>query len=108
MRDDRKAHDSRALDGETKMTTSTRTELDTRVTDRIIADLEQGVRPWEKPWHSSDAEGRALAGRSSELVVSKIPYVRLHALARELVFRHTRRKRHAQRGEAVHEHFWHS
>ncbi|HZR03103.1 MAG TPA: zincin-like metallopeptidase domain-containing protein [Burkholderiales bacterium] len=40
------------------MTTSTRTDLYTRVTDRIIADLEQGARPWMKPWHSTDAEGR--------------------------------------------------
>src|ERR1700722_9078495 len=30
----------------------------TRVTDRIIADLEQGVRPWMKPWHAEHAAGR--------------------------------------------------
>ena len=40
------------------MTTSSRTDLCTRVTDLIIADLEQGVRPWLKPWHFSNAEGR--------------------------------------------------
>jgi antirestriction protein ArdC len=40
------------------MTASTCTELYTRVTDRIIADLEQGVRPWLKPWDSSNAKGR--------------------------------------------------
>ena len=30
----------------------------TRVTERIIADLEQGVRTWLKPWHSEHAAGR--------------------------------------------------
>ena len=29
-----------------------------RVTERIIADLEQGVRPWMKPWHAEHAAGR--------------------------------------------------
>lgn len=30
----------------------------TRVTDRIIADLEQGIRTWMKPWHAEHAAGR--------------------------------------------------
>jgi antirestriction protein ArdC len=30
----------------------------TRVTERIIADLEQGVRSWLKPWHSEHAAGK--------------------------------------------------
>jgi antirestriction protein ArdC len=34
-----------------------RTDLYRRVTDRIVADLEQGVRPWAKPWHA-DTGGR--------------------------------------------------
>jgi antirestriction protein ArdC len=29
-----------------------------RVNDRIIADLEHGVRPWMKPWSACNAEGR--------------------------------------------------
>ena len=29
-----------------------------RVTDRIVADLEQGVRPWHKPWNAEHAAGR--------------------------------------------------
>lgn len=29
-----------------------------RITDRIIADLEQGVRPWLKPWNAEHAAGR--------------------------------------------------
>ena len=30
----------------------------TRVTDRIIADLQQGVRPWLKPWNAEHAAGK--------------------------------------------------
>jgi hypothetical protein len=29
-----------------------------RITDKIIADLEQGVRPWLKPWNADHAAGR--------------------------------------------------
>lgn len=32
----------------------------TRVTDRIIADLEHGVRPWMKPWSASNTDGRII------------------------------------------------
>ena len=39
-------------------TTSTRIDVYSRVTDRIIADLEQGVRSWLKPWNASNTEGR--------------------------------------------------
>ncbi|WP_232478163.1 ArdC-like ssDNA-binding domain-containing protein, partial [Caballeronia calidae] len=28
------------------------------VTDKIIADLEQGVRPWVKPWKGGNTDGR--------------------------------------------------
>jgi antirestriction protein ArdC len=42
---------------ETDMTKSTTSRADvySRVTDRIIADLEQGVRPWLKPWSTDNA-----------------------------------------------------
>ncbi|TCO69372.1 ArdC family protein [Chromatocurvus halotolerans] len=30
----------------------------TRITDKIIASLEQGVRPWMKPWNAEHAAGR--------------------------------------------------
>jgi antirestriction protein ArdC len=30
----------------------------TRITDKIISDLEQGVRPWMKPWNAEHAAGR--------------------------------------------------
>lgn len=36
----------------------TRTDIYERVTARIIADLEQGVRPWMKPWHVGHTAGR--------------------------------------------------
>jgi antirestriction protein ArdC len=39
-------------------TTAKRTDVYTRVTDRIIAELEQGVRPWLKPWNAEHAAGR--------------------------------------------------
>src|SRR4249920_489485 len=35
-----------------------RADVYTRVTDRIIADLEAGVRPWLKPWKAGNTEGR--------------------------------------------------
>jgi antirestriction protein ArdC len=35
-----------------------RTDLYTTVTERIISDLEQGVRPWMKPWNAEHADGR--------------------------------------------------
>jgi antirestriction protein ArdC len=37
---------------------TTRIDLYTRVTDRLIADLERGVRPWMKPWNAEHAAGR--------------------------------------------------
>ncbi|BCM21095.1 ArdC family protein [Mesorhizobium sp. J8] len=35
-----------------------RIDLYARITDRIVAELEKGVRPWMQPWQSSDASGR--------------------------------------------------
>jgi len=35
-----------------------RADLYARVTDRIVADLERGVRPWLKPWNAENAAGR--------------------------------------------------
>jgi antirestriction protein ArdC len=39
--------------------TSARTDLYTRVTDAILADLEKGVRPWLRPWNAGHAAGPA-------------------------------------------------
>jgi antirestriction protein ArdC len=35
-----------------------RADLYARITDRIVADLEQGVRPWMKPWSAANTTGR--------------------------------------------------
>ncbi len=37
--------------------TSVRSDIYTRVTDRILTDLEKGVRPWLQPWNASHAAG---------------------------------------------------
>jgi antirestriction protein ArdC len=39
-------------------TSEERKDVYTRVTERIIADLEQGVRTWLKPWHAEHAAGK--------------------------------------------------
>ena len=38
--------------------TSTRQDVYTRVTDQIVEQLEQGVRPWLQPWNAEHAAGR--------------------------------------------------
>ena len=35
-----------------------RQDVYTRITDKIIADLEQGVRTWMKPWNAGHTAGR--------------------------------------------------
>jgi len=35
-----------------------KTDLYERVTAQIVASLEQGVRPWLKPWNAEHAAGR--------------------------------------------------
>ena len=35
-----------------------RADVYTRVTSRIVAELENGVRPWLKPWNAEHAAGR--------------------------------------------------
>lgn len=35
-----------------------KTDVYQRVTDRIVSELEQGVRPWHKPWNAEHAAGR--------------------------------------------------
>ena len=42
------------------MTGTEKEDVYTRVTNRIIADLEKGVRPWMKPWSGGNAEGRII------------------------------------------------
>lgn len=47
-----------------------RTDVYQKITDRIVRDLEQGVRPWLKPWNAGHAEGRILR----PLRANGIPY----------------------------------
>jgi antirestriction protein ArdC len=35
-----------------------RADIYARITDRIVADLERGVRPWVKPWSATNMTGR--------------------------------------------------
>ncbi|NTB87783.1 ArdC family protein [Agrobacterium tumefaciens] len=35
-----------------------RADLYARITDKIVADLENGVRPWVKPWSAANTTGR--------------------------------------------------
>jgi antirestriction protein ArdC len=35
-----------------------RIDIYAKITNRIIADLERGVRPWVQPWHANNAGGR--------------------------------------------------
>ena len=39
-------------------TNSPRPDVYSRITDKIVAHLEQGVRPWLKPWNADHAAGR--------------------------------------------------
>lgn len=39
-------------------TTAKRLDVYTRVTNRIVEELEKGVRPWLKPWNAEHAAGR--------------------------------------------------
>lgn len=40
--------------------TKPRADIYARITDRIVADLERGVRPWVKPWSAANAAGRIM------------------------------------------------
>jgi antirestriction protein ArdC len=42
----------------TKKAESERIDIYTRITDRIVEDLEQGVRPWMKPWSAANTHSR--------------------------------------------------
>ena len=41
-----------------KKVESQRTDIYSRITDRIIEELASGVRPWMKPWNAANADGR--------------------------------------------------
>jgi antirestriction protein ArdC len=48
---------------QTMTTTQPRRDVYSRVTAKIIADLEQGVRTWQKPWNADHAAGNILRPR---------------------------------------------
>ena len=37
---------------------TSRQDVYSRITSQIVASLEQGVRPWVKPWNAEHAAGR--------------------------------------------------
>ena len=41
-----------------KNITENRQDVYTRITSKIIASLEQGVRPWIQPWNAEHAAGK--------------------------------------------------
>jgi antirestriction protein ArdC len=38
----------------------TKSDIYTRITNRIVADLERGVRPWHRPWSAEHAAGKII------------------------------------------------
>ncbi|PDT80876.1 zincin-like metallopeptidase domain-containing protein [Sinorhizobium sp. BJ1] len=55
---------------------NTRTDIYARITDRIVADLEKGVRPWVRPWRAENLTGRV----SRPLRHNGQPYTGLNVL----------------------------
>ena len=47
--------------GTTAAASATAPDAYTRITNRIVADLEQGVRPWCKSWGGAYSPARAFA-----------------------------------------------
>jgi antirestriction protein ArdC len=53
-----------------------RQDVYTRVTNKIVADLDRGVRPWTKPWNAGAAEGRI----NKPLRSNAVPYKGINVL----------------------------
>jgi antirestriction protein ArdC len=53
-----------------------RTDVYQKITDKIVAELEQGVRPWLKPWNAENAAGRIVR----PLRANGIPYQGINVL----------------------------
>ncbi|MEY9237965.1 antirestriction protein ArdC [Bradyrhizobium japonicum] len=53
-----------------------RADISTRITEKIVADLEKGVRPWVQPWRSGNATGRV----TRPLRHNGLPYSGLNVL----------------------------
>lgn len=54
-----------------------RQDIYAKITNKIIADLEQGVRPWMKPWNAEHAAGRI----TRPLRCNGIPYQGINIIA---------------------------
>ncbi|NHT77662.1 DUF1738 domain-containing protein [Rhizobiaceae bacterium CRRU44] len=59
-----------------RKSTGDRSDIYTRITDRIVAALEQGVRPWMKPWSVANTQGRI----SRPLRHNGLPYSGMNVL----------------------------
>ena len=57
-------------------TFESRGDIYARITDRIVAELENGVRPWLKPWNAGHAAGRI----TRPLRANGIPYQGINVL----------------------------
>ncbi len=55
---------------------TSRQDIYTRVPERIVADLKQGVRPWAKPWNAEPAAGKI----TRPLRHNGTPYSGIHIL----------------------------
>jgi antirestriction protein ArdC len=53
-----------------------RTGVYRKITDRIVSELERGVRPWMKPWDAGNGEGRIMR----PLRANGIPYQGINVL----------------------------
>jgi antirestriction protein ArdC len=53
-----------------------RTDVYQKITDRIVSELERGVRPWMKPWSAGHGEGRIVR----PLRANGIPYQGINVL----------------------------
>ena len=53
-----------------------RTDVYARITDRLVADLEKGVRPWMQPWRSGNGRG----GVTRPLRHNGLPYSGVNVL----------------------------
>lgn len=53
-----------------------RADVYQKITDRIVAELERGVRPWLKPWSAGNGEGRIMR----PLRANGIPYQGINVL----------------------------
>ena len=61
------------------MTGSNKQDIYTRITDQIVSALEQGVKPWTRPWSATHAAGTSSAScraTSGFLKDQTLPYHR--------------------------------